>query len=142
MTTPRKFRGRPFKLGNPGRPPGSKNKVTQIVEQLAEGQAEQVVQKVLEQALAGDVASQRMILDRVYPPRKGQPVSVAMPPINTSQDLFAALASIWTAIGDGRLTPDEASALSVVVDRSIQAIELHGIIKRIAALEEAQEKTR
>jgi Family of unknown function (DUF5681) len=141
MTMPvRKPRGSPFKPGNPGRPPGSKNKVTQIVEQLAEGQAEQVVQKVLEQALAGDVASQRMILDRVCPPRKGQPVNVVMPPINTSQDLFAAIASIWTAIREGRLTPDEASALSVVVDRTVQAIELHDITKRIAALEEAQDK--
>jgi hypothetical protein len=46
----RKIRGRPFKPGNPGRPPGSKNKTTQIVEQLAEEQAEQLVQKVLEQA--------------------------------------------------------------------------------------------
>jgi hypothetical protein len=81
-----------------------------------------------------------MILDRVCPPRKGQPVNVVMPPINTSQDLLAAIASIWTAIGEGRLTPDEASALSIVVDRSVQAIELHDIIKRIAALEEAQDK--
>jgi hypothetical protein len=141
MTMPvRKARGRPFKPGNPGRPPGSKNKVTQIVEQLAEGQAEQVMQKVLEQALGGDVASQRMILDRVCPPRKGQPVNVVMPPINTSQDLLAAIASIWTAVGEGRLTPDEASALSIVVDRTVQAIELHDITKRIAALEEARDK--
>ena len=74
MTTlARKIRGRPFKPGNRGRPPGSKNKTTQILEQLAEGQAEQLVQKVLEQALAGDVSSQRMIFDRVWPPRKGQP---------------------------------------------------------------------
>jgi hypothetical protein len=141
MTVPvRKPRGRPFKPGNPGRPPGSKNKTTQIVEQLAEGKADQLIQKVLEQALAGDVSSQRMMLDRLWPPRKGQPVNVVMPPINTSQDLLAAIASIWTAIGEGRLTPDEASALSIVVDRSVQAIELHDIIKRIAALEEAQDK--
>jgi hypothetical protein len=85
-------------------------------------------------------SSQRMILDRVCPPRKGQPVNVVMPPINTSQDLFAAIASIWTAIREGRLTPDEASALSVVVDRTVQAIELHDITKRIAALEEARDK--
>ena len=51
-----KSRGRPFQPGNPGRPPGSKNKVTRALEQLAEGQAEQVFQKVIEQALAGDVA--------------------------------------------------------------------------------------
>jgi len=136
----RKVRGRPFERGNPGRPPGSKNKATQIVEQLAEGQAEQLAQKALQLALAGDVSCLRMMLDRLWPPRKGQPVNVVMPPINTSQDLFAAIASIWTAIREGRLTPDEASALSVVIDRSIQAIELHDITKRIASLEEARDK--
>ena len=84
-------------------------------------------------ALAGDVPCLRMMLDRLWPPRKGQPVNVVMPPINTSQDVLAAIASIWRAIREGRLTPDEASALSVVVDRSIPAIELHDITKRIAA---------
>ncbi len=120
MTTiVRKPRGRPFKPGNPGRPPGSKNKITQMVEQLAEGQAEQLVQKVLDLAQAGDVSCLRMLLDRLWPPRKGQPVNVAMPPIKTSHDLFPAIASIWTAIREGRLTPEEASALSIVIDRSI-----------------------
>ena len=136
----RKPRGRPFEPGNPGRPPGSKNKITLMVEQLAGGQAEQLVQKVLDLAQAGDVSCLRMMLDRLWPPRKGQPVNVVMPPINTSQDVFPAIASIWTAIREGRLTPDEASALSIVIDRSIQAIELHDIAKRIAALEEAQDK--
>jgi hypothetical protein len=108
-----------------------------MVEQLAEGQAEQLVQRVLELAHAGDVSCLRMKLDRLWPPRKGQPVYARMPPINSSQDVLAAIASIWTAIREGRLTPDEASAWSVVIDRSIHAIELHAIPKRIAALEEA-----
>ena len=81
------------------------------------------------------MACLRMMLDRVWPVRKGQPVNVVMPPINSSQDLFPAIIAIWTAIREGRLTPDEASALSIVVGRSIQAIELHDITKRIAALE-------
>src|SRR5262245_11671240 len=130
-----KPRGRPFKPGNPGRPPGSKNKTTRMAEQLAEGQAEQVVQKLLELARAGNVAALRMVLDRVWPPRKGQPVNVVMPPINSSQDLFHAIAAIWTAIREGRLTPEEASDLSILIDRSLQAIELYDITKRIAALE-------
>jgi hypothetical protein len=136
----RKARGRPFKPGNPGRPPGSKNKITQMVEQLAEGQAEQLIQKVLELAQAGDVACLWIILDRLWPLRKGQPVNVVMPPINTPQDVVSAIASIWTGIRDGRLTPDKASALSIVVDRSVQAIELHDMTRRIAALEEARDK--
>jgi hypothetical protein len=135
MNAVHKPRGRPFKSGNPGRPPGSKNKTTRMVEQLVDGQAEQLVQKVVELAQAGNVAALRMVLDRVWPARKGQPLNIVMPPINSSQDVFPAIASIWTAIREGRLTPEEASALSIVIDRSIQAIELHDIAKRIAALE-------
>jgi uncharacterized protein DUF5681 len=104
MTVPvRKPRGRPFQPGNPGRPPGSKNKITQMAEELAEGHAEQIFQKVVDLALAGDMSCLRMMLDRIYPPRKGQPVNVVMPPINTSRDVFPAIASIWTAIREGRL---------------------------------------
>ena len=135
-----KVRGRPFEPGNPGRPAGSKNKTTQILQQLVEGQAEHLVQKAVEMAQAGDVACLRMVLDRLWPVRKGQPVQVLMPPINTSQDLLPAIASIWSAVAEGRLTPDEASALSIVIDRTIKAIELHDISKRITALEQAQAK--
>ena len=137
---PGKVRGRPFQPGNPGRPPGSRNKTTQVLEQLAEGQAEQIFQKVLEGALAGDVSCQRMLLDRLWPLRKGQPINVDMPPINTPQDVFPAIVSIWKAMREGCLTAEEATALSVVIDRSIQAIQLHDIAKRITALEEARDK--
>jgi hypothetical protein len=137
---PRKPRGRPFQPGNPGRPRGSKNRVTQILEQLAEGQAEQIFQKVSELAQAGDVSCLRMILDRIWPPRKAQPINVTMPRINSSQDALDAIAAICTALGEGRLTPDEITALSSVVGRSIQVIELKDIERRIAALEQARDK--
>jgi hypothetical protein len=81
-----------------------------------------------------------MAADRIWPPRRGRPVNIAIPPINSPQDVFAAIASIWTAIGEGQLTPDEASALSVVMDRSIQAIAIHDITKRLDALEQARAK--
>jgi hypothetical protein len=141
MTVPvRKPRGRPFKPGSPGRPPGARNRVTQTLEQLAEGQAEQLFQKVLEQALAGDVSCQRMLLDRIWPPRKAQPINVTMPRINNSQDALAAIASICKALGEARLTPDEITALSSMVGRSIQVIELQDHERRIAALEQARGK--
>jgi hypothetical protein len=141
MTVPiRKPRGRPFQPGNPGRPLGSKNRVTQTLEQLAEGQAEQIFQKVLEGALAGDVSCLKLLLDRMWPPRKAQPVNVPLPPINNSQDALAAIAAICTALGEGRLTPDEITALSSVVGRSIQVIERQDLERRVAALEEAREK--
>jgi hypothetical protein len=141
MTTPvGKPRGRPFQPGNPGRPVGSKNRVTQTLEQLAEGQAEQIFQKVSELAQAGDVSCLRMMLDRIWPPRKAQPVNVTLPPINSSQDALAAIAAICTALREGGLTPDEITALSSVVGRSIQVIEHQDLERRIAALEEARDK--
>jgi len=141
MTVPvRKPRGRPFKPGNPGRPPGARNRVTQTLEQLAEGQAEQLFQKILEQALAGDVSCQRMLMDRIWPPRKAQPINVTMPPINSSEDALAAIASICAALGEGHLTPEETSALCSVVGRSIQVIEVQDVERRLAALEEARDK--
>ena len=98
MSSPgRKPRGRPFQPGNPGRPPGSKNKTTQVLEQLAEGQAEQLLRKVLEQALAGDVACQRMMLDRLYVPPKARPINVPIPPINGPEDALSAIAAIFSA---------------------------------------------
>src|SRR5262245_12331165 len=135
-----KPRGRPFKPGNPGRPPGSKNKTTRMAEQLVEGQAEQLVQKVLEFAQAGNVAALRMVLDRVWPPRKGQPVNVVIPPINTSEHLLAAMASMWTATRQAGLTPAEAGPLCIVIDCLIHAIETHDMAKRIAALEERDKR--
>src|SRR5262245_18094715 len=139
MTTGR-GRGRPFQPRNPGRPPGPKNKVTVALEQLAEGQAERVLQKVIEGALAGDGSCQKLMLDRVWPPRKAPPINVTLPPINRAEDVLAAIAAICTALGEGRLTPDTTTALSSVIGRSIQVIEIHDLERRVAALEEARVK--
>jgi hypothetical protein len=81
-----------------------------------------------------------MILDRIWPPRKAQPINVTLPPINSSQDALDAIAAICIALGEGCLTPDEITALSSVVGRSIQVIELKDIERRIAALEQARDK--
>src|SRR5438105_4286775 len=104
---PRKLRGRPFGPGNPGRPHGSKNKTTLLVEQLAAGQAEQLIQKTVELAMAGDVSCLRILLDRIWAPRKAQPVTMDIGPIKTADDLLAAIGSVWTAIREGRLTAEE-----------------------------------
>ena len=140
MSLPRdKARGRPFEPGNPGRPPGSRNKTTQMLDQLAEGQAEQLLQKALDLADAGDVVCLRMIMDRLWPARKGQPLQVDLPPMRTGDDLHAGMAALLTAIADGRVTPDEANALCSVFDRVLRVVELGDHERRIEALEQKME---
>jgi Family of unknown function (DUF5681) len=134
-TDSHKPRGRPFQQGNPGRPRGSKNKTTQIVERLAEQQAEKLIEKVVELAQAGDVSCLRMLLDRLWPVRRGQPVHLNIPEIKSADDVPAVLAAIWTAVGDGLLTPDEASALVLLAARSMEAIQIQDFLKRLEDLD-------
>jgi hypothetical protein len=138
MTTD-KPRGRPFQPGNPGRPVGSKNRTTQIREKLAEEEAEGIIQKAFERAKAGNDVCLRMVLDRVWPVRRGQTVKLDLPPLKTSADVLNAIKSLWSGIGEGRFTPDEASALSLVAERSMQVISTQDILKRIERLEKDAE---
>ena len=63
----KKVRGRPFQAGNPGRPLGSKNRTTRLVEQLLDGEAEAITRKFLELALAGNPKCLQLCLDRLLP---------------------------------------------------------------------------
>jgi hypothetical protein len=58
----------------------------------------------------------------------------------TPDDVLAVIASLWTAIGEGRLTAEEAAAMSVVAERSIQAVELQDVLRRIADLEKERDQ--
>jgi hypothetical protein len=136
MTVRGKARGRPFQPGNPGRPAGSKNKVTHLIEQLADEEAEQICQQLFDQAKAGNVACLRLVMERLWPIRKGSPLDIEIPKITTSDDVLAAIASVWDAIGEGRLTAEEADALSLVVQRTLEMRELHNFSKRLDDLEQ------
>jgi hypothetical protein len=70
---PRPGAARPgmFRPGNPGRPPGCRNKATLAALALLEGEAEALARKAVELALAGDTAALKLVLDRLLP--KGPP---------------------------------------------------------------------
>jgi len=135
-----KTRGRPFTAGNPGRPRGAKNKTTIMFEQLGEGQAEQLIEKTIELALGGNVRCLGMLLDRIWPARKSAPIALSFPPIKSPQDVLAAVAALLTAVGDGRLSPEEAWALSHVAQQSMKAIEQQDVLKRLEDLEKEKER--
>ena len=73
--------------------------------------------------------------------RRGQPVHLNIPEIKSAADVPAVLAAIWTAVGDGLLTPDEASALVLLATRSMEAIQIQDILKRVEDLERERKET-
>jgi Family of unknown function (DUF5681) len=136
----RKQRGRPFAKGRSGNPagkqPGTRHRVTMLAEELMAGDAEGVVRKVIESAMAGDMTAARLILDRIAPSRRGRLVPIALPEVVRAEDVPAALAAVLAAMGSGELTPDEAAAVSAVVEVQRRAIETAELDARLRAVEE------
>jgi hypothetical protein len=125
-----------FKAGNAGRPKGSRNRATIIAEQLLEGEADEIIRKVIKKAKQGDMGALRLCIDRLVPPRRDRPVSFTLPPMNSAGDASKAMAAITTAVANGELTPAEAAELSRVIEGYVKAIEATEVERRLRLLEE------
>jgi hypothetical protein len=122
--------------GNPrGRPLGARNRATQAIEVLLDGEAEAITRKAVELAKAGDTVALRLCLDRLAPVRKDRPVNFALPAIETTADLPKASGALLEAVASGELTPSEAAELGKVVEAHVRAIEVTDVAARLEALE-------
>ena len=133
-TTGRDGAGR-FAAGNHGRPRGARHKATLAVEALLDGEAEGLTRKAVEMALDGDTTALRLCLERIAPPRKDAPITVALPKVETARDAAAAAGAVLEAVAMGELTPAEATPIMALVEafrRTLETAELEG---RVAALE-------
>jgi hypothetical protein len=111
--------------GNPaGRPRGSRNRTTVLMQNLLEGEAEAIGRKAIEMAKGGDMAAIRVCMDRLAPARRGAAISCELPPVETSGGAVAAMAAIIAAVAAGDVTPAEAASLARVIDRYMFARSL------------------
>lgn len=134
----RKPNGRfgPGNKANPaGKPPGTRHRATMMAEHLMEGAAESVVQAVLAAAEGGDMVAARLVLERIAPVRKGRPVSLPLPAVNTAGDVLAALGATVKAMADGDITPDEAATVAGVLEVKRRAIETVELAVRLEVIE-------
>ena len=124
--------------GNPtGKPQGARNRVTRVLDDLMEGEAETISKKVVELAKDGDLVAARMVLDRVAPPRKDRRISFDLPDITTAAEAVQAGAAIMRAVASGELSPGEAEALSKLVANIVTTIDAAEFAERLVALEAA-----
>ena len=135
----RKQRGRQFQpgqSGNPaGKPVGARHKVTRAIEELLEGEADALTRKAIELALAGDGPALRLCLDRLAPPRRDAPISIALPPVKSAEDTVEASSTLLAALAAGDVTPDEAGRVMALLTGHRAILETGDLEKRIAALE-------
>jgi hypothetical protein len=140
LERPSKVRGRPFQPGNPGRPPGSKNQLTRLVEQLVDNDAEKLTRKMIQLALAGDVRCLQYCLDRLLPRRSGRSLDVQLPAINNVHDVVLAMGAIATAVSNGNLTAEDASHLVHLLNSYDRAITTSDLVIRLEKLESRMKK--
>ena len=125
-----------FTSGNSGRPKGARNKKTLAIESLLEGQAEALTQTAISKALDGDSMALRLCMERIAPAPKDNPVSFALPQMNTVVDASQAAGSVLTAVREGNLTPIEATRVMGLIDSYRRTLELTEIENRLKGLED------
>ncbi|NOD31809.1 MULTISPECIES: DUF5681 domain-containing protein [Ruegeria] len=124
-----------FATGNPGKPRGTRNRVTRAVEELLEGQSEAITQKAVELALEGDSTALRLCLERIAPTRKDAPVNFDLPPIKSASDASEAAQAVLQAVSQGDVTPLEGATVMGLIEQYRRVLETTELEKRIAALE-------
>jgi hypothetical protein len=130
-------RFRPGQSGNPqGKRPGSRNRASVVLDKMLTDDGADVVQAVLTAAKDGDMQAARLVLDRIVPVRKGRPIRLDLPTIESATDVLAALSSTVTAMAEGDITPDEAAVVAGVLETKRKAIETVELETRLARLEQ------
>ena len=122
--------------GNPlGRPQGSRNKSTLMIEALLEDEGLELVRKAIELAKAGDIQALRFCLERMMPPRRERCVEFQMPPIRGQEDISAGIAGILAAVSEGKLTPQEGETISRILAQQANVMANQDAERRLAELE-------
>lgn len=144
--TDQKQRGRPFQKGVSGNPsgkkPGTRNHASRLVEMMMAGDVEEITQKVISAAKNGDLTAARIVLDRISPPRKDNPIAIDLPKLETASDAVLAMGTIMKSVSEGDISPSEATTLAELVSCFTKTLELSEFEQRLNKLEEATSSCR
>ena len=124
---------KPGESGNPdGRPKGSPDKRTQYRE-LFEPHADDLIQKAIEMALAGDTTCLKMCIDRLVSPFRAINATVTLDDIEGT--LTEKGEKIINAMGKGELSPSDASSMLTALAAQSRILEIDELEKRVLKLE-------
>jgi hypothetical protein len=88
--------------------------------------APEIVRILIGRAQCGDgsMEAARYVLERIAPSRRGRVVEIeGFPEIRTPADIPAALASLASALGNGMITIEEATAIGGLLQRFLDTFE-------------------
>ncbi|HEJ5556975.1 DUF5681 domain-containing protein [Pseudomonas aeruginosa] len=100
-----------FMKGAPGRPKGSRNKVTLAIENMMEGEAEAITRHCIDLAKRGDPTAMKIVMDRIAPVRKGRPI-----PKLEKRDGETSIEALLRAVLEGEIAPEEGKEVVGLIE--------------------------
>ena len=123
--------------GGPGRPPLRERAAA--LDALAADAGAELIEIALNEAKTGNLRAVEMLLDRIWPVRRGRPVEVNAPPIRKIADLVPAGAAVTSAVLSGDLSPEEGAAAARVLMAQNRMIRTVDIDQRLRVLEDMED---
>lgn len=119
--------------GNPrGRPPSLSPELRERLDRATPD----IIEKIVEKALEGDLAAAKVILDRTAPTPKLSSQSVVIPNLNSSESSLSEKAeAVLSSIASGDCPPDVGVTLIHAISSIAKVVEVDDLKRRVEALE-------
>lgn len=134
-------RFRPGSAANPnGRPLGSRNRKTLLLEQLLDERAEAILAKVMAMALEGHVLALKLCVERLLPVCREREMPLRLPAPGSAEGIAAGFEKVVEAITNGQLTPTETNSAATLLETARRSFETTELARRIDELESRVEQ--
>lgn len=121
-----------------GRPPMEIIKLTrearQKLDKLAATNADEIFRVLLEGARERDPTCVRILVDRLWPSRRGATITFTIPPIKNAADVEKAQGHFLEQVALGVMTPEEGNTVSAMLERRLKAFETAELAKQLEEL--------
>jgi hypothetical protein len=87
-------------------------------------------------AMEGDPVAMRLCLERLISTRKDRPISFELPKIETTGDCTGAMKSLLASVAAGNISPEEGTAVAILIEKHVRIRETSDFEARLKALEE------
>jgi hypothetical protein len=113
----------PGQSGNPqGKAPGTRNRATFLRELMEDGEDHAIVRLVLDKAKAGDAVAARFVVAHLCPRPRTRSIEIALEDGLPAHNVVAAHDAVLRALFAGEIAPDEAEAVTRVLDARSRAL--------------------
>jgi len=133
--------GRPFASGhsgNPlGRPPGVRNKATQLAQSLLDERTAEIADRAIALAVEGDPVALKLCFDRILPRRRDHAIAIDLPTVDSVASCTEAITKVIASAADGEVTLHEAQRLVGLIESQRRGALFDEFARRVTGIEEA-----